>query len=227
MPSHQRMAILASGQGSNMEAIAKACARGEIDAEVALVVCNDPQAAVLEKARALDLERRCIPHQQFASREDFEATMMAEIDHSGATLVVLAGFMRILTSTFVREYCGSLLNIHPSLLPKYPGLHTHQRALDAGDCETGATVHFVTPELDAGPTIVQARIPVLAGDDASALAHRTLAQEHRIYPLAVRWCTEGRVELRADKAWMDGEALGEYGATAESATNITTQRNKT
>ena len=130
-----------------------------------------------------------------------------QLDESGAELIILAGFMRILSPTFVGHFRGRLLNIHPSLLPKYPGLHTHQRAIDAGDTEAGATVHFVTEELDGGPPIIQAKIPINPGDDAETLAQRVLSKEHTIYPLAARWFAEGRLQLDGDKAVLDGNPL--------------------
>ncbi|WP_439102503.1 phosphoribosylglycinamide formyltransferase [Congregibacter sp.] len=203
MSTPRRIAVIASGSGSNMAAIAAACERGDIPATLSLVISNVPHARVLARAAEWQLPNRCINHRDYESRGAFEEAMLQVLQKNAIDLVVLAGFMRILTDRFIREYYGSLLNIHPSLLPKYPGLNTHQRALDAGDEEAGATVHFVIPELDAGPTIVQARVPVLSGDDASSLAARVQAQEHQIYPLAVRWCVEKKVELRKGKVWKD------------------------
>jgi phosphoribosylglycinamide formyltransferase-1 len=203
MLPRRRIAILASGSGSNMAAIADACARGEVPGEVVLVISNVPDAAVLQRAAARDLPCRCIPHRNYPDRATFESAMLAELRGAKAEIIALAGFMRILTESFIREYYGSLLNVHPSLLPKYPGLNTHQRALDAGDAQAGATVHFVIPELDAGPSIVQAPVPVLEHDNARSLAERVQAEEHRIYPLALRWCIEGRVALHEDRLWRD------------------------
>lgn len=208
MSTPRRIAIIASGSGSNMAAIASACDRGDIPATVSLVISNVPDARVLARAEEKQLPHCCINHRDYESREAFEEAMLQALRDKAIDLVVLAGFMRILTDRFIREYYGSLLNIHPSLLPKYPGLHTHQRALDAGDTESGATVHFVIPELDAGPGILQARVPILPGDDASSLAARVQAQEHRIYPQAVRWCIEGKVELRDGKVWKDPSLTG-------------------
>jgi phosphoribosylglycinamide formyltransferase-1 len=186
-----------------MEAIAEACEQGVIPATVGLVIANVPGAMVLERAERRRIPHYCIDHRQFEDRDAFEREMLRALREASIDFVVLAGFMRILTDRFIGEYYGSLLNIHPSLLPKYPGLNTHQRALDAGDHESGATVHFVTPELDAGPSIVQARVNIDPKDDAASLAARVQEQEHRIYPLAVRWCIEGTVMLRDGKIWKD------------------------
>ena len=215
--SRPRIAVLASGRGSNMEAIADACADGRITADLALVLANDAQARVLQSAEQRGLSRVCVEHRAFEDREGFEQAMLAELRAKNIDLVVLAGFMRILTPLFIREYYGSLLNIHPSLLPKYPGLHTHQRALDAGDREAGATVHFVIPELDAGPAIIQARVPINEGDRAEDVAARVQREEHRIYPLAVQWCATGRVVLEDGVARKDGEAIS---VEAESTPSI-------
>lgn len=195
-----------------MDAIADACRCGTIAGDIELVLCNRPDAPVLEKARQRGIPWQCVAHTDFPDRERFEAVLLRELRRAEADLILLAGFMRILTPGFIREYYGSLLNIHPSVLPKYPGLNTHQRALDAGDSEAGATVHFVTPELDAGPAVLQARVPIELGDTAESLAERVRHEEHRIYPSAVRWCAEGRVVLRDGLAWMDGKALGAEGA---------------
>jgi phosphoribosylglycinamide formyltransferase-1 len=205
--SRRRLAILASGDGSNMQAIAEACRSGAVDGDVALVISNVPSAGVLGRAAALGIPHCCIDHRGFASRDDFDAAMAARLRNQRVDLVILAGFMRILTAAFVRQYCGCLLNIHPSLLPKYPGLNTHQRAIDAGDTEAGCTVHFVIPELDAGAAIIQARVAIRAGDTAASLAQRVRAAEHRIYPRAVAWWVEGRLALHDGRAWLDGEVI--------------------
>jgi phosphoribosylglycinamide formyltransferase-1 len=207
MNMRRRIAVLASGNGSNMDAIAAACERGELPGEIVLVVSNQPDAGVLDLARARGLKHCCIPHKNYPDRERFEAALIRALRASEADCVVLAGFMRILTDGFIEEYYGSLLNIHPSLLPKYPGLNTHQRALDAGDRFAGATVHFVIPELDAGPAIIQAQVAIQPGDDAATLAARVQREEHRIYPLALRWLLEGRVELRNGQTWKDEVAM--------------------
>ncbi|MFK8042053.1 phosphoribosylglycinamide formyltransferase [Congregibacter sp.] len=222
MSSSRRIAILASGAGSNMAAIAQACEQAVIPASIGLIISNVPNAGVLGRAKDLRLPHCCIDHRQFENREAFEDAMLLKLRGASIDFVVLAGFMRILTDCFIREYYGSLLNIHPSLLPKYPGLNTHQRALDAGDRETGATVHYVIPELDAGPTIVQGKVPILPEDDAESLAARVQVQEHAIYPQAVRWCLEKKVELRDGKVWKDPSFMDDgetrTGANANNGT---------
>ncbi len=186
--------ILISGRGSNLQALLEASLPGRI----AAVISNRPQAAGLELARRHGVAAIALDHRGYASREQFDAALAAEIDRHDADLVVLAGFMRILGDDFVRRYSGRLLNIHPSLLPLFPGLDTHARALAAGVKIHGASVHFVTPALDAGPLVIQAAVPVLAADNEETLAARVLAQEHKIYPQAVRWFLEGRLELSAE-----------------------------
>ena len=210
--SGRRIAILASGEGSNMQAIADACRAGTIAAEIALVLSNRPGAGVLRRAEALSVPSECLDHRAFEDRSAFDKALARSIDARGVDLVVLAGFMRILTETFVRQYYGSLLNIHPSLLPKYPGLNTHQRALDAGDRKTGATVHYVVPMLDAGPTIAQTVVPIAAGDTAETLAERVLIAEHELYPRVIGWWADNRLDLRAERAYLDGEAIGNASA---------------
>lgn len=183
--------ILISGRGSNMQAIAEA----NLPVRVAAVISNAPDAAGLRYAQSRGISTEVVNHRSFASREEFDAKLAPAIDRLAPDLVVLAGFMRILTDGFVRRYEGRMINIHPSLLPAYPGLHTHRRALEAGVKVHGCTAHFVTPQLDHGPIIVQAAVPVLAGDTEDALAARVLRQEHRIYPLAVRWFAEDRLVI--------------------------------
>ena len=187
--------ILISGRGSNMESLLNAVASGLLPVRVAAVLSNRPDAKGLQTAAAAGVVTRVVDHKQYPDRETFDAAMSEAIDEFSPDLVVLAGFMRILTSGFVERYAGRLMNIHPSLLPSFQGLHTHQRALEEGVRIHGCTVHFVTPSLDHGPIIVQAAVPVLDGDDESTLATRVLAQEHRVYPLAVRWFAEGRLRL--------------------------------
>lgn len=188
----KRIVILISGRGSNMEAIVQRCAAEGWPARVAAVVSNRPDASGLAFAAAHGVATAVVDHRGFAGdREAFDAALAAEIDRHEPDLVVLAGFMRILGDAFVRRYAGRMLNVHPSLLPAFPGLHTHRRAIEAGCKAAGATVHFVTPELDHGPIVMQAVVPVLPGDDESPLADRVLAAEHVIYPQAVRWFVEG------------------------------------
>ena len=198
--------VLISGGGTNLQALIDAAAAGEPFA-VAGVISNRPGAGGLARAERAGIPTATVDHMAYDGREAFEAALAECIDHFAPGLVCLAGFMRILTPGFVTRYRGRMLNIHPSLLPLYRGLHTHQRAIDAGDAEHGATVHFVTEELDGGPRIVQARVPVHAEDTAEVLAARVLAQEHRIYPLAVRWFAEGRLRLGAHAAELDGRPL--------------------
>ena len=207
MSSRPRIAVLASGAGSNAEAIAAACESGELPAQLALILSNVPGAGVLARAEARRIPARCIAHRDYPSRDAFELALLEALRAAAVDFVALAGFMRILTDRFIGEYCGSLLNIHPSLLPKYPGLGTHQRAIDAGDSEAGASVHFVTAQLDGGPNILQARVPVLPDDDAETLAARVRREEHRIYPTALAWCVGGRVVYRDGRVIMDGKAL--------------------
>ncbi|MEM6485659.1 MAG: phosphoribosylglycinamide formyltransferase [Pseudomonadota bacterium] len=190
-----QLAVLASGRGSNLRAIALACAAGRIPARIVLVLCNVPDAPVIDLAASLGLPVRCVDHRKFPEREAFDAALLAELRATNTEFVALAGFMRILSPIFIREYYGCLLNIHPSLLPKYKGLNTHQRALDAGDEVAGATVHYVVEDLDAGPSIIQAPVKIRSGDTAAMLAQRVQQVEHEIYPEALRLCLSGQVSL--------------------------------
>lgn len=208
-----RIAVLISGRGSNLQAFIDAIEKGQLDAQITLVVSNNPEAAGLEKAAAAGINTQCINHRDFASREDFDGALVACLNEFKVDLVILAGFMRILTPVFIDAFQGRLLNIHPSLLPKYPGLHTHQRALDAGDTQAGVTVHFVTAELDGGPGILQAAVPVLGDDTAETLAQRVIVEEHGIYPKAAQWFMEGRLKLTEQGAIFDGQALPATGAS--------------
>ncbi|MEY4766445.1 MAG: hypothetical protein RI907_3118 [Pseudomonadota bacterium] len=199
--------ILISGRGSNMEAIVEACAREQWPARVSAVISNKASAAGLTWAAERGIATAAVDHKAFDGREAFDAELARVIDGHAPDVVVLAGFMRILTEGFVRHYEGRLLNIHPSLLPAFPGLHTHQRAIEAGCQVAGATVHFVTPELDHGPILAQAIVPVLPDDTEVALAERVLKMEHQMYPQTVRWCVEGRVSVAADgRVAVAGEA---------------------
>ncbi len=191
----KNIVILISGRGSNMEAIVKACALENWPARVAAVVSNKATASGLAFAAANGIANAALDHKTFDSREAFDAELIKVIDPHQPDVVVLAGFMRILTEGFVRHYEGRLLNIHPSLLPAFPGLHTHQHALEAGCKVAGATVHLVTPELDHGPVVMQAVVPVHAKDTPDSLAERVLTQEHQIYPRAVRWFIEGQLRV--------------------------------
>ena len=203
----KKIVILISGRGSNMEALIAARDAGQLPVNIAAVISNRPDAKGLETAARAGITAHFIDHKAFAGREAFDAALAECIDQFNPDLVVLAGFMRILSEGFVRHYAGRLMNIHPSLLPSFPGLHTHQRALEEGVRIHGCTVHFVTPTLDHGPVIIQAAIPVLDGDTEESLAARILVQEHKVYPRAVRWFAEdkltlenGRVRLSADLA---------------------------
>lgn len=191
----KNIVILISGRGSNMEALIAARDAGLLPVNIAAVISNRPDAAGLATAAQAGIATCHLDHKAFAGREAFDAALAARIDDFSPDLVVLAGFMRILGEGFVRHYEGRLMNIHPSLLPSFPGLHTHQRALEEGVRIHGCTVHFVTPTLDHGPVIIQAAVPVLDSDSESSLAARVLRQEHRIYPQAVRWFAEGRLHL--------------------------------
>lgn len=194
-PFMKRIVILISGRGSNMEAIVRRCAAEGWPAQVVAVVSNRPDAKGLAFAAAQGVATAVVDHKAFASRDAFDDALAATIDGFAPDLVVLAGFMRILGEAFVRRYEGRFLNIHPSLLPAFPGLHTHARALEAGCKAVGATVHFVTPELDHGPIVMQSVVPVRPGDDEDTLSARVLATEHVIYPLAVRWFVEGKLAI--------------------------------
>lgn len=195
--------ILISGRGSNMRAIVRAAIPG---ARIAAVISNRVDAAGLAFARDCGIATAVVDHRSFESREAFDASLAEVIDGFAPDLVVLAGFMRVLTDDFVRRYAGRLMNVHPSLLPAFPGLHTHRRALEAGVRVHGATVHFVTPTLDCGPVVVQAVVPVLPGDDEAELAARVLRQEHLIYPLAVRWFVADRLHIGpAGRVTLKGE----------------------
>ncbi|MEM5371064.1 phosphoribosylglycinamide formyltransferase [Paraburkholderia azotifigens] len=191
----KNLVILISGRGSNMEAIVRACASEGWPARVAAVIANRPDAAGLAFAASQGIAAAVVDHRQFPDRESFDAALAREIDGFSPDLVVLAGFMRVLTDGFVNRYAGRMINVHPSLLPSFPGLKTHQSALDAGVRLHGASVHFVTPTLDHGPIVLQSAVPVLAGDDAATLAARVLETEHLIYPRAVRWFVEGRLAI--------------------------------
>lgn len=211
-----RIVILISGSGSNMLAIAEQVANKSPDADIAAVISNVPDVAGLQKARDRDIHTAVVNHKEFATREEFDVALMREIDAYQPDLVVLAGFMRILTADFVRRYEGRMINIHPSLLPKYQGLNTHQRALDAGDSSHGVTVHFVTEVLDDGPNIIQATVAIEENDDADTLRQKVQTQEHIIYPIAVKWFVEGRLKMDQGKAWLDNVALPGSGLQLES-----------
>lgn len=203
--------MLISGSGSNLQAIIDAMEQGTLPVKICAVISNKDEVKGLDRAANHHIPAFVLSHKSFPDRVSFDERLMEIIDAQGPDLVVLAGFMRILTPAFTEHYRGRMLNIHPSLLPKYQGLHTHQRALDAGDKEHGVSVHFVTDELDGGPIVIQAKVPVQADDTAATLAQRVQQQEHLIYPLAIRWFSEGRLQMQDDGCTLDGEPLPKQG----------------
>lgn len=203
----KRLVVLVSGQGSNLQAILDACQQGRIHGSVAAVFSNKAEAYGLTRARDAGVPAHVLTADQFADREAFDRQLMLEIDAYAPDLVILAGYMRILSAAFVARYAGHMLNIHPSLLPKYPGLHTHRQAIENGDEEHGTSVHFVTEELDGGPVILQAKVPVFAGDTEEDVTARVQHQEHAIYPLVVSWFVDGRVKMQDGAAWLDNQPL--------------------
>ena len=210
-----RVVVLISGSGTNLQAIIDACNHADYHAKIVGVLSNKADAYGLVRAQNANIDTSVISHKDFNSREQYDQALIKEIDLYNADCIVLAGFMRILTPEFVQHFNGKLLNIHPSLLPKYQGLNTHQRAIDAGDKEHGVSVHFVTEELDGGPVILQAKVPVFDGDKPDDLAQRVHQQEHRIYPLVVKWFCAKRVIMQNDSALMDGKLLPASGYASE------------
>ena len=211
----KNIVVLISGNGSNLQAIIDACEQKRINGTIRAVFSNKADAFGLERARDAGIPQHALAASQFASREAFDRELMHEIDAYAPDVVVLAGYMRILSADFVQHYQGKLLNIHPSLLPKYPGLNTHRQALENGDEEHGTSVHFVTDELDGGPVILQAKVPVFDGDSEEDVTERVQTQEHAIYPLVVSWFVDGRLEMRDGAAWLDGVKLPPQGYAAE------------
>jgi phosphoribosylglycinamide formyltransferase 1 len=202
-----RLAILISGRGSNMATLARECRDGKLNGTVAVVISDVPTAAGLDLARGFGIETRVVAWQGAGARSEFERGIGQAIDESGADLVILAGFMRILSASLAERYAGRMLNIHPSLLPKYRGLHTHARVLEAAEHEHGASVHFVTAELDGGPVVLQSRVPVLPGDSEATLSARVQATEHIIYPRVVNWIATGRLRWQNGQVQLDGKRL--------------------
>jgi len=202
-----RAAILISGSGSNLQSFIDRVERGELDLEIAVVISNREGAFGLQRADAAGIPGITIVHNQFANREDFDAAVAAELVAYSVDLIILAGFMRILSTRFVHQFAGRIVNIHPALLPAYPGLDTHQRVLDAGDQWHGSTVHFVTEELDGGPLIMQGRLKVRPGESATDLAARVQAIEHQIYPECAALLAAGRLHFENDAAYLDGTRL--------------------
>lgn len=206
-PAKMRVVVLISGRGSNLQALIDQVADGTLPITIAAVISNVRGVYGLERARQAGIPALELDHKLYAERAAFEAALIKLIDAQQPQLVVLAGFMRILTPAFTAHYHGRLLNIHPSLLPKFRGLHTHERAISAGEIEHGASIHFVTAELDGGPLIAQARVPILPEDDAERLAARVLIEEHRLYPQVIHWFAEGRLKLQGTQVLFDGSPL--------------------
>jgi len=214
----KKIVVLISGSGSNLQALIDKLHKQQMNdhtAEIVAVISNKADAYGLQRAKDAGIQALTVESKGIASREQYDAQLMSELDNLEPDLILLAGFMRILTPEFVNQYQGKMLNIHPSLLPKYQGVNTHQRAIDAGDKEHGASVHFVTPELDAGPTILQAKVPIFTEDTAKDLAERVLTQEHQIYPLAASWFITGRLIMQEQYAFLDGQQLDKFGYAAD------------
>ena len=205
------MVVLISGRGSNLQALIDAIHAGQLPAEIRAVISNSSDAPGLARAQRAGIPTHVISHRDFASRDQFDRALMQCIDSYAPRVVVLAGFLRILGRDFIDHYAGRLLNIHPSLLPEFPGLNTHARALQSGARQHGASVHFVTREMDSGPVIIQAAVPVLPGDTPDTLAERVLKEEHRIYPLAIRWFLENRLSVAVGRVLLDGREQPEQG----------------
>jgi phosphoribosylglycinamide formyltransferase-1 len=203
--------VLVSGNGSNLQAIIDDISEQKINAKISAVIANQETAYGLTRAENAGIPALFIDHNSFASREEYDAKMVSCIDDFTPDLIVLAGFMRILTPAFVEHFKGRMLNIHPSLLPKYKGLRTHQRAIDANDLEHGASVHFVTPELDGGPVVLQSKVPVFEQQDPQELAERVQQQERQMYPLVIKWFCENRLKMIDNKAVLDNHVLTEEG----------------
>jgi len=203
--------VLISGRGSNLQALIDAVHANLLPGEIRAVISNNGGAPGLVRAQRAGIPAHVVNHRDFASRDQFDRTLMQRIDAYQPKLVVLAGFLRILGRDFINHYAGWLLNIHPSLLPEFPGLNTHARALQSGASRHGASVHFVTHDMDSGPVIIQAAVPVLPGDTPDTLAERVLREEHRIYPLAIRWFLENRLSVAAGRVLLDGREQPEQG----------------
>jgi phosphoribosylglycinamide formyltransferase-1 len=210
-----RLAVLISGRGSNLDAIVQAVRNGKIRASVAGVLSNNPQAAGLDKAARAGLATAVVDHHDFDDRASFDKAIEAQLQRWQADVVVLAGFMRVLGAELTQRYHGRMFNIHPSLLPKYPGLHTHRRALEAGDREHGATVHFVTAELDGGPIVAQSRVPILPGDSELELQQRVQGVEHQLYPQVLSWYADHRLRLTDQGVMLDNNVLPKSGVALD------------
>src|SRR5690554_200198 len=206
-PTLPNILVLASGSGTNSQALLDSSRGRDFPGKIVALGCNQPKAFALARAAQANVETFVVNHKEFGSREEFDAALMAHILRYNPDLIVLAGFMRILTTDFVRAFRGKLVNIHPSLLPKYTGLNTHQRALDAGDATHGVSIHFVTEELDGGPVVAQAEMTITAEDTRETLAEKVQQKEHLLYPIVVRWFCEGRIQLGDDQVLFDGQAI--------------------
>ena len=204
-----KAAILISGSGTNLQAFIDAVASGNLDLELAVVFSNNADAFGLQRAEDAGIPTACMQHTDYPDRDTFDQAVIAELDRYEPELLILAGFMRILSPAFVAHYAGRILNIHPALLPLYPGLNTHQRVLNAGDEWHGSTVHFVTDKLDSGPRILQGRLAIKADETAAELEQRVQSIEHQIYPEAAAWVGAGKVEFRDGQTWIDGELATE------------------
>ncbi len=212
----KRIVVMISGSGSNLQTIIDRIHHSDVDAQIVAVIANKADAYGLVRAADASIEAICIPSSDFAhDRVAYDQQLIQAIDQLAPDLIVLAGYMRILTDEFVHKYLGKLINIHPSLLPKYRGLNTHQRAIDNADTDHGVSIHFVTPELDGGPVIVQAKVPIFSDDSKDDLAERVQVQEHQIYPLVVKWFVEERLVMQDGYALMDNNQLGSQGFAAD------------
>ncbi|MBN3136515.1 MULTISPECIES: phosphoribosylglycinamide formyltransferase [Pectobacterium] len=211
----KNIVVLISGHGSNLQALIDACKNGRLKGKIVAVFSNNAEAYGLERAQNADIPTCVLNPEDFADRAAFDAALANEIEQYEPALVVLAGYMRILSPEFVAQFAGKMLNIHPSLLPKYPGLHTHRKALENGDREHGTSVHFVTDELDGGPLILQAKVPVFSDDTEESLSERVKTHEHTIYPMVINWFLNGRLVMRENEAWLDSVRIPPQGYAAE------------
>ncbi len=212
----KRIVVLISGSGSNLQTLIDVCRAGRLNAEIVAVISNKPDALGLQRAAEAGIAQHCLLTSEYDGRLAFDHALQQQIDQYQPDLVVLAGYMRILSAPFVSHYLGRLLNIHPSLLPKYPGLHTHRKALEQGDQQHGASVHFVTEQLDGGPVILQGVVPVYQDDSEQSLAARVLTIEHQLYPQVVRWWVDGRLQLHEGRAYLDEAELPASGVLFQS-----------
>ncbi|WP_409161553.1 phosphoribosylglycinamide formyltransferase [Pectobacterium sp. B2J-2] len=211
----KNIVVLFSGHGSNLQALIDACKNGRLKGKIAAVFSNNAEAYGLERAQNAAIPTCVLNPEDFADRAAFDAALANDIEQYEPALVVLAGYMRILSPEFVAQFAGKMLNIHPSLLPKYPGLHTHRKALENGDREHGTSVHFVTDELDGGPLILQAKVPVFSDDTEESLSERVKTHEHTIYPMVINWFLNGRLVMRDNEAWLDSVRIPPQGYAAE------------